>query len=253
MTKEQMAQMSGEGQYKRPQLLKLKSLKLNGDTGKFVITHLDEEKGADGKYRKEEIDGVPEVVFLKVRRRLIESTRDGLVRSTSEHNSTNDTVVLFNQKDNTTEKGTSKELREKYEVLRTEQIVYCRYNGNIVRLSVKGASLGSNTKAKTTTDFYTYLSSFQGTEHFFETTTKLVPVQEGETRTYWCIDFKRGTLLTDEQLAKVGEDMEKVFNSCKSFDEYYQVATPAKIKEDQQSESAVEYPEEELDAKDIPF
>lgn len=256
MTKEELAIATGEAQYKKPQLLKLKSLKLNGDSGKFMLTHLDEEKGDNGRYRKEEIDGPVEVVFLKVRRRLIEASRDGLIRSTSEHNTVNDICVLFNQKDNTTEKMPARDLREKYENLRTEQIIYCRYRGEVVRLSVKGASLGSTNKSKATTDFYAYLSGFQGDDHFYEVRTKLVPVQEGETRTYWCINFKRGDRLDTEQQATVYEDIARVHASCSNFDKYYDVSTVQQVRKDIDEEKQKpegEYPDEELNPEDIPF
>jgi len=256
MTKEELAVATGEAQYNKPQLLKLKSLKLNGDKGVFTLTHLDGQKGEDGRYKKEEIEGPVEVVFLKVRRRLIEASRDGLVRSTSEHNTPNDVVVLFNQKDNTTEKMPARDLRDKYEALRTEQIVYCRFKGEVVRLSVKGASLGSNTKSKTTTDFYAYLSSFQENGHFYSVKTKLVPVQEGDTRTYWCVDFKRGDELTPEQQEAVYADIAKVHASCSNFDKYYDVSTVPQIKKDIEVEKTKvdgEYPEEEINPEDIPF
>lgn len=258
MTPEEIAQMTGEAQYRKPQLLKINSLKLNGETGKFVLTHLTEPKGEDGRYVKEEIDGSVELVFLKIRRRLIEASRDGIVRSTSEHNTPNDVVVLFNQKDNTTEKAPAREIRDKYEVLRTEQIVYARFRGQVVRLSVKGASLGSADKSKEKMDFYKYLTSFQEDAHFYEYKTRLDAIEEGETRKYYCINFARGEKLTDEQLGKVYEDIKMVHESCSKFDKYYDVSTVREIKQDIEKESIegkndVEYPEEEINPEDIPF
>lgn len=248
--------MSGENQYRKPSLLKLKSLKLNGDEGVFYLTHLDEAKGEDGRYRKEKIEGTPEVVFLKIRRRLIEASSTGVVKQTTEHNHPDDVVKLFGE-NNLTDSGTARELREKYETLRTEQIVYCRYKGQIVRLSVKGASLGSEKKAKTTTDFYAYLKSFQGDDHWYETRTRLSVIKEGEARTYYCIDFQRGEALDEEQKAKVIENMTTVYENCKAFDDYYRKA-PVVTQETElptiaADDSGTSYPDDEINPDDIPF
>lgn len=259
MTPEQLAEMTGEGQYRKSKLLTLKSLKLNGDDGAFYITHLDEPKREDGKYRKEKIVGVPEVVFLKVRRRLIESSKDGLVLQTTEHNTPDDTVLLYNKESKQPERATARFLRENYDSLRTEQIVYVRYKSQIMRLYVKGASLGSDAKAKTTTSFYSYLSSFKGDDHWYNVRTKLVPIEERGARTYYCIDFQRGTDLDDNQRATVITDIETVYNSCKEFDASFQTVaaevatTPQRAEQSKSGDFPGEYPEEEINPDDIPF
>lgn len=63
----------------------------------------------------------------------------------------------------------------------------------MVRLHVKGASLGSNNKDETVTDFYSYLSSFNEGEHWYETCLRLVATLEGDQRKYYCIDSSVAT------------------------------------------------------------
>lgn len=253
MTKEELQQMTGANDYTKPTLMKLKTMRLHGDTGKFVITHLDKPKGADDRYEQTEIEGAISVVFLKVRRKLFEGSRDGIEAQTNEHNTPNDVVNLWRKGEKEAVRGVARELRSQYENLRTEQIVYVRYKGEIYRLSVKGASLSGTDE---TTNFYQYLTSFNDLEiGFWDTQTRLVPTEGGDgKRSYYFIDFQMGDALTDEQKQAVYENIKTVHDNCKKVDEYYDSATVPNETPDPVAHTQVkDYPDEEINPEDIPF
>lgn len=255
-----MSAMSGE--IKRPPRLVLNEINLNGATGKFRL--MDMVKGKDPATDRvlfKEMDNEIAVVFLKVRRRLTEFQKGrGLVRITSEHNFKDDMVMMFGDSQ---QKGVASQLRVMFDKLRTQQIVYCRFRGQIIRLIVKGASLGSEKKAATTTSFYDYLDSFGDNEHFYEYETVLKPVEEsGPLGAYFAIDFSRGKKLTKEQLDLVEKDMRKVHEYTTRSDAHYGVidaktaspmgaSLPSRIAE--KEEVTIEYPEEEINPDEIPF
>jgi hypothetical protein len=79
-------------------------------------------------------------------------------------------VSLFNTQTKTSETGIAADLRQKYDGLRTVEIIYALLCipglvSELVRVPVKGSSLGSEAKADTTTDLYSYICSFKGKEH----------------------------------------------------------------------------------------
>jgi len=154
------------------------------------------------------------------------------------------------------EKGVASELREKYPLLRTQQVVYALLNGEIVRLFVKGASLGSDSKAKDVTDFYSYISSFTGNEHFFLNKTILNAVEEqGDLGSYYVVDFKKGEKITEEEQNEVEKAMVQVADYCRESDEYYQKFfennTLPKDEKEEHPMDVIEYPEN--DDEEIPF
>ena len=67
-------------------------------------------------------------------------------------------MTLFHTATNNSEDGVAADLRTKYTGLRTVEIVYAlllTVSGcELVRIPVKGSSLGSEVKADTTTDLY---------------------------------------------------------------------------------------------------
>lgn len=71
--------------------------------------------------------------------------------STNEHNHKGERLILWTP--HGTEYGTSDALRQRYPNLRTHQIMYALYNGDLVRFTVKGSSLGSKTTANEVMDF----------------------------------------------------------------------------------------------------
>jgi hypothetical protein len=166
-----------------------------------------------------------EVVFLKIRRKLVErgSNEGEIVRSTNEHNHKNEAVQLFDTRTNTKSYGIAADLREKYEGLRTVQVVYALLlqegKQEVVRLVVKGASLGSDAKPEGVINFYQYLQSFGKDEHFWEFKTILTAVLEEGKKSYFAKDFKRGEVLTaDKAKEYVVKCMKEIHEKCLELD-----------------------------------
>jgi len=236
-TKEELVEMSGEKAYRKPKSLQLNTITFNGKEGKFVFTDILSGRGADNKYTKKDLGTQVELVFLKIRRILSKYKKAPAISlQTNEHSTTKDVVMLYGAN----EKGVAGEIREKYPELRTQQIVYAYVPllKQMVRLSVKGASLGSENKSKDVKGFYDYLTSFANDEHSFEFMTVLKPIQEsGELGAYFAINFIKGGLITDEVIQKeVSDNLTKAFLSIKTIDDYYKIADIEKIREDNSKE-----------------
>jgi hypothetical protein len=273
-----LAAMSGESVYRAPRALELNEVSLNGDDRdggyfrkKILIGKPKDEKPEEIHLTKPADDKHPPdaltVVFLKIRRRLIERGKKGeILRSTSEHNHKGDVVSLFeaNSKERIT--GIASDLREKYEGLRTVQIVYALLcvgpnEPELVKLIVKGASLGSEAKAESTTDFYSYISSFNGDEHFYQYKTKLTPVLEEGQRSYYAINFERGERLSEKSYAFAVEKMKEVHAKCVEIDaaRAQRVVKAATVDDvvlepEEESEPAtVDYPKDDINPDDISF
>ena len=261
-----LAQMSGEDNYKRAPVMPLNEVRLNGQTGKYIYTNILSGRKAivDGKeeYEKHDLGVSVHLVFLKIRRKLSYFQRDSSnMMVTNEHNVADDYVSLFGAMD--VEKGLAKQLRFLHPELRTQQIVYCMLpdSGEIVRLTVKGSSLGSDAKPEERLSFYEYIQSFdhrgiQGTEeHFYEFITQLgVGEETGKLGPYKTVDFVRGRKLTPEEMQKVEQAMTSVFAFCKATDEYYANPNNKLISSpDEMNEQVVAAEDDEIAPKDIPF
>ena len=273
-----LAAMSGEAGYRGARGLELNEVSLNGDGDMTKTATGYEPKG--GYFRKKILIGKPKdekpeevklgnsitVVFLKIRRKLIERGKDGeVLRSTNEHNSKDEAVTLYEGSGKTGKRipGIASDLREKYEGLRTVQIVYALLcegttTPELVRLIVKGASLGSDAKADDVTDFYSYLGSFRGEEHVWQFKTVLAAVREEGRKSYYAIDFKRGERLSETSLDLAVSTLKGVHAKCQEID----AARAAKIVkqdvatdavEEEREEGGIEYPEGDIDPASIPF
>lgn len=252
-----LSQMSGESASRRPKATVFDEIKIDGAGGKFVKTMFTKPKDKMGKFETEEIGEKAQVVFLKIRRKLIEFQKDrGLVRSTSEHNVGTDTVMMWGDD---SQKGVANDLRTKFPMLRTQQLIYCIdvNTKQTVKLQAKGASLGSEQKTEGVLKFYEYLQSFGKEEHFYEYITELNPIKEKSALgQYYAITFSRGTKLTEAQMEKVGDAIEMIYEDTKAQDEYYGSQQVAAIKKDQATApdiETIEYPADDINAEDIPF
>lgn len=230
-----LKQMTGQANFSAPRALVLDELKLVGNSigkvgGYFKYVGLTEEKDAEEKYpvtllAKKDGEGNTvgepvKLVFLIVRRRLVESGKEGPVRWTAEHDRADDVTQLFDENKNK-EKGVASALRQKYEKLRTEQVIYCRYMGKVIRLRVKGLALRPTEKKDNYTSFYEYMQSFKG-EGFHEYATKMTPVEvQTDTGQNWAINFERGDKPTDDQLEIVAHDIRSTYTHNKEIDAYY--------------------------------
>lgn len=212
MTQEEINQMTGASQ--GASLPKYKAIRADGKKGGFVITDLTKKEG--DSYPQETLFDPIEVVFLKVRRRLMQGSQsDGVVKYTTEHDTPNDVVTLFIKEGNKRIQGVASELREQYPELKTEEIVYVRWKGEVCKLSAKGLSL--NPEAG---NFFGYIS-----EHtdFYKYKT-IVTVKKGEE--YWHMAFQKGSNLTDEQVAEVLEQLKSIHEECERVKNAYTPNTP---------------------------
>ncbi len=209
----ELSKMSGEQHYKRVQFLRTKVYRLNGETGKFQFVEAE-----DKDWKWQDVGNTLLLTFIRPRRQLVD-WKNGM--RTSEHNSPTDFVHL-RSKTFGTEKGIAKDLREKYPELRTEQIIYSLKDDEIIKLIVKGSSLGSENKAEDTVSYFEYLNSFGKDEHIWQYETILETRIETSKmkKSYYVIHFKKGRKLSEGELENVSKaiiDLHSVFEQQDSF------------------------------------
>lgn len=162
-------------------------------------------------------------VILRVRRQLVQFNKNSDNLWTPEHFTKEDPVFLFEGKV-VKDQGIAGELREKYPKLRTQQVLYVLLeNGEVVRLIVKGASLGSDAKPENSIPFYEYLSqSFNRSigEHVWKFKTSFTPVTEkGPLGSYFAISFEKGEKLEIDFIENtIGPWIKKLFEQFKIAD-----------------------------------
>lgn len=118
-------------------------LQFNGNTGMFSVV-------TDGD--KKEIGNEIKITILR-KRKSLGSFSALQSYFTNEYDGPNDTINLYKKVDGTVlheMSGLPAAIREKYQALRTREVIYCLYNGKLHRLDIKGGSL---------VGFYTYLES----------------------------------------------------------------------------------------------
>lgn len=259
--------MSGE--MERAPKLELNEIIFNGKKNTFFYVN---RKGGliekDGKkmYEKTELGESVNVIFLRIRRKLRMYRKGQSYVMTNEHNTKHDMLTLF--EDSNIIKGTNDQLKEKYGAsrLKTVQIVYALLSREgaepeLVRLVVKGASLGSEAKGKGVEDFYSYIGGFKKDnkdEHFYEYVTKLYGIaEEGEQGEYYAMTFERGSKLSDAQIdTLVATNMKTVFDFVTASDAYYKTKNVEEITKDTKAdggEDVIEYPDDDVNSEDIPF
>lgn len=196
MTDAELAAMTGQSSVQGSPKLVLNEVLINGDPDAgFYRKRLWVDKG-EGKPEEEDLGKNLNVIFLKIRRKLVERSKKGeIVRTTNEHNTVQDTVTVY-EEGKEVFSGNAKEARTRFEGMRTVQVVYALLihptkEPELVRLTVKGASLGSEAKAKETMDFYQYVSTFEN-EPILNYITQLGVVREEGVKPYYCMTFARG-------------------------------------------------------------
>lgn len=226
MTPEERKALSGQGSYQSAPRLVLNEVLINGDEG-YIRKRIWVGRTKEQENEKPEeikLGDTAEIIFLKVRRRLVQRGKKGdIERSTGEHNTVHDTVSLY-EGGKEVMTGVAKEVREKYPELRTTQVIYGLLLENpeapeLVRLTIKGASLGSENKPEGVMDFYQYISSF-GDESVTQYVTKLGVIQESGMKTYFALTYNRGEKLSeklqeiaDARLLEVHEHLTKADKS----------------------------------------
>lgn len=243
--------LSNDGASGKAPRYPLNQIEFNGQSGVFVERKLLDEKDKDGKYPKVQLGEELKCVFLKHRRVLAQFRKNESSLNSNEHIGKDDYIFLFG----VNEKGTASELREKYQGLRVRQIVYAYVPAikEVVRLIVKGKSLVSDVKERF--GYYDYLGSFDK-EHSWQYFTTIKPVQlQGDLGSYYAMEFVRGEKLDDEKLQKVANLIEDASSKISVIEAYYKSKAPQEIVKESSPEDKekVEYPDEEINADDIPF
>lgn len=265
-----LQEMSGET--KSAPRLDLNEIRLDGKTGEYVyisrLSGLQEQPDGKKKFPSRKLGNKIEVIFIRVRRKLRQYRKGEKALTTNEHTSKYDMLTLFGEP--TVIKGTNDTLREKFPLLKTNQIVYALFRDEIsgvyelVRLTIKGASLGSENKQKDVHDFYSYISSFKkggADEHFYEHVTCLGVIEEsGDLGSYYAMTFNQGQKLVEGEMGVVAENMKKVFDFTNLSDEYYKTKGVEELNKEKEKERAenpdvdtVDYPDDDISPSDIPF
>lgn len=247
MTREEMMGATGVSSNTKP--LKLKSIRLNGNTGEVVIVNTDKNLGPNDSYESTPITTPFGCVFLKSRRKLVESDQNGIVMSTSEHDGVDDYVYLY-AKGQKVDEGRASDLRQKYQNLRTWQIMYVRYEGEVCRLTCKGLSLFA---AENKASYYDHLNSFDAEkdEAMFDFMTEMSvikPTIDGDVKNFYAFHYERGVELTEEQKKEVAENFAAVHKNAEAT-KVKKVKKPATPVVDLTNPN----PSEEITAADIPF
>lgn len=209
---DKMIQQSGESNVRPLPKTNYPILKFNGKTSLWTKIVENEKNGQREIIKIEEpIEGI----ILKVRRSLEQfSKKDSLF--TNEHNSWKEKIILFQSRQGKITKldeGISEVLREKYQGLRTRQIVYFLFEGEVVKLIVKGVSLK---------EFFDYLREFEANEHLFQIKTLISSEEiQGEMGSYWTMKFKKGKKINETELKIVAEKLDKITQEIEQRKEYF--------------------------------
>lgn len=199
-------------------------IKFNGAKGKFTLV----EKDGDKYKAPVDLPATLEVTILRPRRSCgwYEKNTKGesINYFTREHNNYLDKLTLFcsenNGKPKMIDEGTSNELYEKYQQLRTSSVLYVLYNGSVHKLKIKGIS------GKAFRDYRDSLA--KDDKYLFDFTTTLsVKKEDGAAFDFYSVAFTAGAP-TDMEL--IGGFMEEVGTTLDKIDEQY--ATMAANRQD---------------------
>lgn len=245
MQKEDLrAKLAGQfgGNMEKAPKYNLPIIRLNGTDGKYTMTTY-----TDGESKQEELGEVIEYTIIKNRKKL-EDYNNGL--STSEYSQNGVITTLFLNSDGKYSKeavGTAADLRKKYTTLKTHEILYVIYEGEVCRLIVKGSS---------SSKYYEFLEQHKedGT-HLYEYKTisevESAPNPKKRNSKYYFMSFKKGK---ESDLEKVSEKMDEVDAELKKIDDYNtkQVSGQA-VKPMNENKIDDFVKDDEITDKDIPF
>jgi len=228
-----LASMSGETTYQSVRLPVLDEIGINGNDGKFYVKRktLPKEKVVDEfgetkeTYPKEALGKTVELVWLKLRRQLIEKTNEGVVRQTNEHNTKTDVVSIYHYNGQATEHGIlASEINGDdglYPKMKVHQLVYAMdiATGHLYKLVIKGGSLSMQERPKEATLFYGYISSMGKDEHFYTMTNVMTStIYKTSLGAKYYADFTKGRVLTEEEKATVKENMTRLHAIITEYD-----------------------------------
>ena len=158
-----------------------------------------------------------DVIFVKIRRRLVARDSKGFQVMSSTQHGHKDQVVSLWKEEKLIDTGKASELRVKYEDLRTVQEIYILHEGKLKMLIVKGAALGSETRDKKYPTFYEYLQSISS-EGIFSCVTKLGGVKEKGAKDFYTMTFEKGRPTTAEEQLAVLSESDKLTEIIKEYD-----------------------------------
>jgi hypothetical protein len=263
---EDVSDKTGENINRYPKSIVLNEVRFNGKDGRFVyVNMIDRKKGE--KSTKEDLGESVDVIFLKIRRRIVGYVkRLEMYYTSTEHNVKTDNVYLFGAQ----EKGTADALHGKYkDVMWAERVVYAfllraGHEKELVRVIIKGSTLNNKREGKVegTVDFFDYIANKKSKgEHSYMFVTKLSALKEsGPLGSYFTINFVRGQKLDDVKLSVVVDKINELHAMTSEQDEYYKDGTAEAPKEDlpsidysKEPMAPADYPEDKIDPADIPF
>jgi len=200
-------------------------IKLHATKGKFLFK--DFAKGTE-----EEIKSPFNIVILKQKKVLSMFSKKKSMW-TSEYDGNNDVVSLFQKVDGTithVESGKAPDLREKYPLLKSIEVAYALFDGDIVRVELKGTSLKG---------YYAILKEFrsEGKHTFaYDLALSLSDEVEGDMSSYYMVEYKIGSEVKD--LDVVEEKMDYVVEQLKNVDTYYKTKSSDEVVADSVDEKA---------------
>lgn len=167
-----------------------------------------------------------EVIFVKIRRRLIARDKKGVqIMSTTQH-SHKDSIVSLWKEGKCIATGKASDLREQYEGLKTIQEVYVLLNGVLNLLIVKGSSFGSTTRDKKYPSFYEYLQQISKDGIFSHVTILNGVKEKGEMKDYYTMTFSQGRAITPAEQIMVLNESDRLTEIMTEYDK-----ENAKVKE----------------------
>lgn len=223
--------MSGENNMKTSGLPRYDEITLDGNYGKYKVKEMTKElvEVVEGgvtkkKYPTYELGERIELVWLKVRRQLIESNDDGLVRQTNEHNTKNDVVTIKHwtgQGNETMVANTINGNTGRYPKMKVRQIIYALNleDGKVYRLISKGMSNSMKDKPEEAVLFFDYIFGMGKDEHFYSM-TNVMESKEIKTKVglKYYSHFTRGRALTEAEMELVKEKMKEVHDAVSAYD-----------------------------------
>lgn len=242
--RERMAAMSGEtGGGKAPKY-NVPLIKFNGNTGEFKKISYDDAMGK----LIDPLDSQISIVVLKNRKRL-EALDDGL--SSSEYNDMSQKVFLFKEEGGKYSReavDTAPELKKQYPTIKTQEVLYVLFEGEVHKLIVKGGS---------SPNFYGYKDELKADDmHLFEVTTVIGSESEVNKKTrkkYFKMTFKATVLETS--LDEVEEKMSEVDAAIRKIDDFNtgKLIEYGKQKGEIKPTAVIETEDDDINVDDIPF
>jgi len=210
MEEQELDKYAGPGLAGKPPRLDLALVRLDGKNGGFFRI-----KGEERKCLGNEIEITP----LKARQIFTAFERNRKTGEitryfTNEHNSWRDVINLFvlrpnSEKAEFLDTGTIKQLRETWTNLKMTQILYCLMKDEVVKLSIKGASLSN---------WFEFRDSLEDRSYKYVIKVKQIE-EESPLGPYFVMTFAIKEPVED--MDKIAEKMKEIHEELTKIDAYY--------------------------------